>query len=159
MCKFIRAKKQPMPLTFIALVCAKIRIIRRMKALFFFCLILYSPTMAMHNTIFVMHDDCFMGRLDDVQRSIDRGCDVNQKNNYGLTPLMMAVQMYNNAIPAQTYYDMVTLLISVGAKPELAAHDGRTAVDFCMQNTGGTPAKIVIRENIKKLLTYHATIF
>jgi ankyrin repeat protein len=130
-----------------------------MKALFFFSSILYSPVLTMHNTIFVMHDDCFMGRLDEVQRFIDRGCDVNQKNNYGLTPLMMALQMYNHAIPAQTYYDIVTLLISVGAKPELAAHDGRTAVAFCMQNTGGTPTKIAIRENIKKLLEYHATIF
>lgn len=105
-----------------------------------------------------MHEACYRGNPDDVQWFIDHGYDVNHKNKFGLSPLMMAVQMYNQAVPAQTYYDMVTLLISVGAKPELAAHDGRTAIDFCMQNTGGTPAKIAVRENIKKLLEYHATI-
>lgn len=127
------------------------------KTLLLFCLFYVLPMHSMD--VRALHDACYSGNMSQVQTCIDYGADVNQKNKYGITPLMMAVQMHNQAIPAQTYYDIVTLLISVGAKPELTADDGRTTIHFCTQNTGGTPTKIAMRKNIKKLLEYHATIF
>lgn len=126
--------------------------------IFFFYLILCSPALAMQNSYFFMHDHCYFGRLDAVQSSIDRGCDVNQKNNYGLTPLMMAVQMYNQAVPAKDYYEIATLLFSRGADATIQTEDGRTALDLCTQNTGGSAEKIKIRDDIKKLLRQYMSM-
>ncbi|CAN5153365.1 hypothetical protein BH09DEP1_BH09DEP1_4780 [soil metagenome] len=113
---------------------------------------------ARHIVALDMHNEYYYGNLKAVQSLIDQGCDINQKNKYGLTPLMMAVQMYYPMVTAQTYYEIVLLLISRGVNFAITTNDGRTVLDICSQNTGGTSETIAVRQEIKKLLEYHMAI-
>lgn len=125
-----------------------------MKFLFFFSILIFFHLHPMQFGT-MLHLDCYWGDFESVQRIIDGGCDVNRPNQYGITPLMMAVQMQGELVPAKNYYEIVIGLISIGAKPELKTKDGRTALDLCVQNTGGTPEKIAIRKQIITLLENH----
>lgn len=131
-----------------------------MKVFLFFSFIIFTYSFAMHNA-------CYQGRLKDVQSYVDHEWNVDEPNGYGLTPLMMAVQMLtdfvhtqnypNYRVPPQNYYDIAVLLLRRGAFANAKTKDGRSALDLCEQNTGGTPTKIAVRENIKKLLRSHMT--
>lgn len=129
-----------------------------MNIWYIFNVCIFFSAHAMYNPDWTMlHRACYEGQLAEVERCFDHDPDVNQQNRYGLTPLMMAVQMHNQATPARSYYEIVTALISRGADATLKTNDGRTALDICNQNSWGNPLRMQVASDIKKLLEYHMT--
>lgn len=60
----------------------------------------------------LLHRECIRGELELIQMLLEKGMDVNAKNNQGLTPLRLA-RNYNNGTKEE---DIVTLLLSCGAE-------------------------------------------
>ena len=60
----------------------------------------------------LLHRECIRGDVELIQMLLEKGMDVNAKNNQGLTPLRLA-RNYNNGTKEE---EIVTLLLSCGAK-------------------------------------------
>lgn len=66
-----------------------------------------------------LHDAASIGALADVERLLDNGADVNERENSGYTPLMESAGIYN---------DVTAVLIDRGADLDLRQEDGYSAV-------------------------------
>ncbi|EAX93344.1 hypothetical protein TVAG_181370 [Trichomonas vaginalis G3] len=73
----------------------------------------------------VLHVACAKGNLRFVQSLIESGCNINEKNKYGNTPIFFAV--YEN------YLEVVKYLISVGADKEAKDNNGDTPLMWASQ--------------------------
>jgi len=79
------------------------------------------------------------GTLDDMRGLVDKGADVNARNDAGITPLILAA----------TDTAKLTWLLGKGADPNRRSEDGRTALHVAAQS-GATDA-------VKLLLAAHAS--
>lgn len=68
----------------------------------------------------------FLDKMKKVEELINNGCDINLKDCYGYTPLIIA-SMYHNK-------NMVILLIEKGANVNLVDIDCRTALMYTVDN-------------------------
>jgi ankyrin repeat protein len=72
-----------------------------------------------------IHDAAIGGDLAGVQAELDKGADVNAKNESGVTPLLWAAW--------KGHKDVVELLIAEGADVNAKNEDGETPLDFTKQ--------------------------
>ena len=77
------------------------------------------------------------GKLTEVQNALNDGADVNAKNTFGLTALMMASYCgYTNG----NYAEVVKLLLDKGADVNIKGKEGLTAL---MEASSGVYAEVV----------------
>lgn len=100
----------------------------------------------------LLHHEAYMGNLNGVHYLVNQRANVNYPNCYGLTPLMQAAQMARDIFSPISYLDIVQILLAAGADPRATTKEGKTALDFCEQNTGGPAAKQAIRAEIEKTI-------
>ena len=72
-----------------------------------------------------IHDTAFDGDLAGVQAELDKGADVNAKNESGVTPLLWAAW--------KGHKEVAELLIANGADVNAKNEDGETPLDFTKQ--------------------------
>ena len=92
-----------------------------------------SPKAVARNGLIAVLPTVGPGRPEAVRLALERGADVNARDQKSRTPLMMA------AIAETLPGDAVRLLLERGADPSATDPDGRTALDFA-RRLGHTPA-------------------
>jgi len=77
---------------------------------------------------------------------IEKGADVNAKDNYGRTPLYVAAW--------KGQVNFVTMLLKKGADPGIATNEGKTPLRIA-QDSGHTTIAKILSEAEKKFLALH----
>lgn len=72
------------------------------------------------------------GHVDYVRRVVETGIDVNHVNNLGWTAMLEAVILGDGG---RAHQEIVQILLGAGADPNIADHDGKTALDHA-RNSG-----------------------
>ena len=75
-------------------------------------------------------------KLDEVKKLIREGADVNKKNEFGYTPLHMALAGENK--------EMAELLLNNGADPRIQDKNGSTALHYAYERNMTDIAKKII---------------
>ncbi len=82
-------------------------------------LLLIQPTIrATAQPSLTLHEAALLGNLDEVQRHIDSGTDIDKKDAYGSTPLIVATTFGN--------LEAARALIDAGANTSISNNDGST---------------------------------
>jgi hypothetical protein len=88
---------------------------------------------------------CWQGDLNEVERLLDEGVNINIQDDDGFTPLIIAI--VNKDI------DLVELLIEKGADVSIKDNDGKDVFDYLKEEyDASSPREYCLREQIRKIL-------
>ena len=99
----------------------------------------------------VWHDAVTRGDADMVRATIDAGVDVDSRDRYGQTALMLAAHAGHDAVVAvllahgaaldvTAKYGLSALMLAIVAgHPDVAIRLARAGADLTLRGTGGTP--------------------
>jgi ankyrin repeat protein len=91
---------------------------------------------------------CENGHTDIVELLLDRGSDINVKDEYGNTPLIMASR--------NGHVDIIQLLLDNGADIEVTDNRGLTAINYAFNNIEDDKER---REALEVFNQYHPEAF
>jgi ankyrin repeat protein len=91
-----------------------------------------------HGARETLHGVIFSGDVDEVERLLSQGADINAKNEIGQTPLIWALK--NDQI------EVAELLLAKGVDVNLKNRQGRTAIDVAKERNH-TDTVVLLRKN------------
>lgn len=107
------------------------------RCVFFALMLLVMSTTSCHRHS--IHSAAGYQNFNDVKGFVNKGADVNAKDGYGNTPLLIAVQ-YSN-------YTIAKYLIDNGADVNSQNNEGWTALNYAVYYGGDALAKLLIEKH------------
>jgi len=83
-----------------------------------------------------IHEETFHGHIERVQRMVEKGADVNERDNYGRTPLHIAT-IHNHTLDMR-------VLIDLGAEVNGQDYQGRTALMYAAKDSHSEAVALLV---------------